>query len=98
MIIWTGWGIISLVLLVIGLLMGEQHIGGTYGDAIGVLIAAGINFGIARKVNNPEKDRILIDENTGERVAIKNRSTLFWIPMEWWSGIMILLAVVNLAS
>ncbi len=96
MLIWTGWGILCPILLFGGIFLGEDFIHETYGDGIGLAIAAVVNFFIARKVNNPANDRIVVDEQTGERLAIKKRSTLFWIPMEWWSAVMLVLSVVNI--
>lgn len=55
-------------------------------------IAAVVNFVIGLIVNNPTKDRIVVDEKTGERLMLKNRISLFWIPMEWWSVGIILMA------
>ena len=95
MIIWTGWGFLSAVFLIAGILLGQEYLGESSGDGIGLVIAAIVNFAVARFVNNPAKDRVLVDEVSGEKIALKKRSTLFWIPMEWMSALMIVLAVVN---
>lgn len=86
MIIWTGWGILAFIILAFG---------ATY-NAIGLFIAAILIFLIGRTLNNKESDKILIDPYTGEQYLIKNRHTLFWINMEWWSAISLFFAIVSL--
>lgn len=96
MIIWSGWGFFTAILFFAGIFVGVEAFGQEYGDVIGLTLAAAINFALGRFLNNPSKDRIVLDEVSGERIALKKRSTFFFIPMEWWSVLMIVAAAYNL--
>ncbi|MBS9773601.1 MAG: hypothetical protein KGV59_00370 [Tenacibaculum sp.] len=45
---------------------------------------------------NIKNERNLIDEETGERIKIRNQHTLFWIPMQYWGIIFLILGTVLL--
>lgn len=96
MVIWSGWGFITAILFVVGIFVGITVIGDEYGAVVGLVLMAIINFLIGRALNNPTKDRIVVDQDSGERIALKKRSTLFFIPMQWWSVVMIVFAVIDL--
>lgn len=102
LLIWSGWGLVTGAILGIGILFGIKvlgpEIGLEYGGALGLTLAAAVNFPIGRFLNNPNKDRIVVDEVTGERLALKKRSTLFFIPMQWWSVIALILVVINVLN
>lgn len=40
---------------------------------------------IGRRLNDPQRDRLLLNPATGERVRLVDRHDLFWINMEYWS-------------
>jgi hypothetical protein len=93
MIIWKGWGILSLLLAVVGVLGGVALGGGVFGSreagryavVAGLVVAAAVNWFIGRSLNQPRGDA-----NAG----VLNRHSLFFIPMEWWSAIMLVCAVL----
>jgi len=96
MIVWSGWGFLAAVIAIAGAVVGQLVLGDRYGIGLGFLLAAIVNFLLGRKLNDSSKDQIVVDEKTGERMALKRRSTLFFIPMEWWSILMVGVAVISL--
>ena len=52
---------------------------------IALLLCAFVTFFIGRKVNNPKKDKSVLNHNTGEQIISKRRSTFLGIPMQWWA-------------
>ena len=48
---------------------------------------------VGRRRLNGASGRALMDPATGEQVLLIKRHTLFWIPMQYWSAPMLLLAV-----
>ncbi len=105
MIIWSGFGGLVVVLALVGYgmgfavgsgLSGGTGAGGSIGGAAGLLLGAAAIWFIGRRLNDPRRDRILVDPQTGESVALRRRHTLFWIPMQWWAPFLALIAVVAL--
>ena len=99
MIIWSGWGI--LVPLIVVLVGGFAAIGGGddhagEGLAIGLFLSAIIIWIVGKKFNSGQ-DRRLLDPETGQEVLVKaGRHSLFFIPMQWWGPIVAGLGVVVL--
>lgn len=95
MIIWSGWGFLSVVIAVVvgGLttaltVLGLEKLGlGTWtgmGLVAGLAAAALVNWLVGIRLNQ-RPGRELIDAKTGERVVLRKRHSLFFIPMQWWS-------------
>lgn len=94
MIVWSGFGFLTAVLALLGLLIGNSLPGSIpYHASIGILLGAVVNWFVGKKLNNTP-GRILVDEETGERLQYKRKHTFFWIAMEWWSIILVVLAVL----
>lgn len=98
MIIWTGWGFVSAILFFAGAGIGFNIFENNFGVVIGLIVASAVNFPIGRAINDPSKDRIVVDSATGERMQLKKRSTLFFIPMEWWSVIMLIVSIIGVVG
>ena len=86
MIVWSGRGFLSIVVFFATLLLLNSILpeGSTDYTMIISSFVSGIfswYFGIIWNVKN---QRIVIDEETGQRIKIKNIHTLFWIPMQYW--------------
>ena len=60
--------------------------------AMAVLGAAGNAILVA---NTPSEDRIVIDKQTGKEFVLTERHTLFWIPIKYWTFIILGYAVVG---
>ena len=89
MIVWTGRGWVPIALLFAGGVLVEWLVESTLGVPYQdwpvslMLVAAGvIAFALGRAWNPP-----------GRPAA----HTLFWIPLQWWGPLLVILAIVNLA-
>jgi hypothetical protein len=98
MIVWSGRGFLSIVVLFATLFLCVAILP-KENDDIGFVITAfvtGIFSWVYGKKWNTQNERIVIDEKTGERLLIKNNHTLFWIPMQYWGVIFSILGVIIL--
>ena len=101
MLIWSGWGILIplIVVLVSGFFAiagGDDHAG--TGLAIGLILSGVIVWTVGKKLNG-KQDRTLIDPETGQPVRVKaGRHSLFFIPMQWWAPVCAALGIALLAA
>ncbi len=95
MIIWQGFGflaaLIPFVLLVLLSLLDKSNTF-TYGNEL-VLVVSAIAVWLVGKKLNGAKGKVLIDPEIKQEVLLKNKHTLFWIPMEWYGLLLGALAV-----
>ena len=89
MIVWSGWGFVSVLIFLLGLLlgaaMGNAGLPEGYAIGIGLLIGAAGNWFAGQALNDPARGRELIDAKTGQRVIYRPNHSLFWVPIQWWS-------------
>ena len=96
MIVWSGLGFLTALISFLSVAIFNSLLGQVpYRTSIGLLIAAAANWFLGKKLNGGE-GRTLIDEDTGERIEIKNKHTLFWVKMEWWSIALAIFAIMML--
>jgi len=106
--IWSGLGVLTLpiVALTVGItvalgMRGLEAIGrpdlAYLAFSLGLLLAAAVNWVVGRRLNRAP-GRELVDPSTGERVVLRRRHTLFWIPMEYLSVLLALAALVPLLA
>ncbi|MFV8354347.1 hypothetical protein ACNQGB_16485 [Flavobacterium sp. XS1P32] len=98
MIVWSGRGFLSIIVLLVTLLLCVSIFpteNADYGFIITAFVTGIFSWYFGTKWNT-ENERILIDEKTGQRLKIKNNHTLFWISMQYWGIIFILLGIVIL--
>ncbi|WP_424000869.1 hypothetical protein [Maribacter sp. IgM3_T14_3] len=98
MIIWSGRGFLSVLVLIATLFVcisifpdGMRD----YGFIVSLFVAGIFSWLFGKKWNS-KNERIVIDEQSGERLKIKNNHSLFWIPMQYWGVIFSVLAIVIL--
>jgi hypothetical protein len=109
MIIWSGWGFLVALIgvgsffgtqLVVNSLMQDDQFYQTNGwpKLVAFVVAALITWPVGRAFNRKGPDRELVDENTGERVVLSSGGghSLFFIPMEYWAPIFLVLGVIFL--
>jgi hypothetical protein len=111
MIVWSGWGILVAVVAVVSFLvtgfvinaaMQNDQYYETHGwpklVAFAFAVAALIVWPLGRAFNRPRPDRGLLDPRTGEPAVMTpgGGHTLFFIPMEYWAPILLVLGVVFL--
>ena len=87
MIIWSGWGILSVVFAVVGIVVG-----GIAGAAGGALVGGVVGGGAAAVLNHfvakaLGTGKIMIDPATNQQVMLKKSNSLFFIPMSWFTVI-----------
>jgi hypothetical protein len=62
--------------------------------ALALVISGVISWFLGKRLNKP-RGRTLIDKETGEEVILKNtRHRLFFIPMEYWGPILLVIALI----
>ena len=63
------------------------------------LVIGGVaTFFLGRWLNDPKRNRVLVDKETGQEVVDKPRNDLFWIPMEIWGGVLVVGGLVMFAA
>jgi len=98
MIVWKGWGILSVLVAAAtffaGAYIGDALIGSAphssgvrYGAAFGLAIGAVVNWFIGRSLNQPKREAA---------AGVFNRHSLFFVPMEYWSIALLLVSIVSL--
>jgi len=97
MVIWSGRGILSVLVLMVSMfvcvsLFHKEN--ADYMFSISFLVAGLFSWFFGKKWNRSQ--RILKDEETGKRIILKNRHTLFWIPMQYIGYIFIIGGIVIL--
>lgn len=102
MIVWSGWGILVVPLVVVtvgifGFATGAAGLNEVGGIIAGFLVAAPLTWLLGQKLNGPDASRTLVDPETGEAVVLRRRHSLFFIPVQYWSIPCVILAVVLLA-
>lgn len=89
MIIWSGRGVLSVLVLILSFAIFASVFPKGYSDIVFVLsflIAALFSWYMGKKWNSAET-KTLIDKETGQEVILKPNHSLFWIPMQYWGPI-----------
>ena len=104
MIIWRGWGILTVVTLFGGLLLAQLAVDAVAGDGtyesnsfmfggLGLVVGGIATYFLGRWLDRRDRPRNLVDEATGERVVMQARNDLFWVSMRTWGLIGIVAGV-----
>ncbi|MET7241866.1 hypothetical protein ABZT49_00710 [Methylobacterium sp. EM32] len=102
MIIWSGWGMLSALIAAAGLVgsvlldpaLARIGIPTPTGVVLVWIVAAAFNWWLGTRLNN-RPGRELVDPRTGQIVILRRRHTLFWIPMQYYSVLMVLLGALS---
>lgn len=98
MVIWQGFGIIIpfvVVLMTQGLIFVVDGLGGpgTYdGNQLWGATALGLSAILITTLGmylRRRGARVVIDKETGQELVLRSRHSLFFIPMEYWGGLLI---------
>lgn len=102
MVIWKGWGILAILILLVCSVLVEFASNALFGDGfyksstwatpLAFVLSAGIVYIVGIKLNN-KPGKILIDPENNQEVELKSIHSMFWIPMQYWSFIFVGLAV-----
>jgi hypothetical protein len=101
MIIWRGWGILTVVLLFGGLVLAQILVNAVAGDGtyesnsaafggLGVAVGGVATLLLGLWLERRNSPRHLVDKETGQEVLLEAKNDLFWIPMKVWGIIGIL--------
>ncbi|MDC2865105.1 hypothetical protein [Bacillus sp. BP-3] len=104
MIIWRGKGMLVALAFILGFMINailfsflqvnmEDKAGFILQGIFSTISIAMINYFFTKKFISDDV-RIFVDEKTGERVQIKDKSSLFFIPNKYWTWIILVLGVV----
>ncbi|UHC19880.1 hypothetical protein LRS73_33320 (plasmid) [Methylobacterium currus] len=101
MIIWSGWGMLSALIAAAGLFgsvlldpaLARIGIPTPTGVVLVWAAAAAFNWWLGTRLNH-RPGRELVDPRTGQTVILRRRHTLFWIPMQYYSVLMVLLGAL----
>ncbi|MDC0114890.1 hypothetical protein OAH83_01285 [Methylophilaceae bacterium] len=85
MIIWTGWGILSVVIGITPVLLLDPDISTSKEMGLAYILVGIANWYLGKYFNDKEKEQILLDEKTGKRVKLKKEHTIFFMKMEYFS-------------
>ncbi|WP_010233578.1 hypothetical protein [Clostridium arbusti] len=106
MIIWSGWGFLVAIILFINSFIGEllcRYITGNNEyyqqnswPLTVVLILTGVICWFLGKYLNKPNDKVYIDKQTGKEVRLSKTHKLFFIKMEYWGPILVIIGLVNL--
>jgi len=102
MLVWKGWGILALIIpLVISLSVGSA-LDSYYGEyfyknsAWAMPLVLGISsvvvFIVGYKINS-KPGKIVIDPENNEQIELKTTHSMFWIPLQYWSVIILAIAI-----
>lgn len=100
-IIWRGWGIVVIgivfITLLAGALLGVQlSLGRTAANVVIALtlVPAGVLTWLLGKRMNRNKNPRVIHPQTGQTVVIRNAHELFFIRVETWGAIMVVVGIL----
>lgn len=89
MIVWSGKGFLSVVILVASFALlanvfpKEQ---GDYAFVLAFFIAGAFSWFMGKKWNEGNA-RTVIDKTTGQEIVLKENHSLFWIKLQYWGFI-----------
>ncbi len=106
-IIWRGLGFLVAVIIFGCSLAANLIFNATRGEgyydhhkwpfAVSLIVSAAICWFLGDFLRK-RSDRIVIDKQTGKEFAVnRSRHALFFVPMHWWSPILLVIAVVLFA-
>lgn len=106
MVIWSGWGLLGLVIPAVTVFLttflASAALGSRYLSThnwpigLGIILGAGLVYLLSVKLDAP--GRMLVDPATGQRVILKRRDTLFWIPLRWIALIVAVFGLIMLLA
>ena len=100
MIVWEGRGGITALIIVasIGSVMASVNAMGLHVPDWQTYVAMAAIGAVANAIlvaNTPTVGRVVIDKETGKELVLSTRHTLFWIPIKYWTFIIIAYAVIG---
>lgn len=102
MLVWQGWGITAVLFPLVFVLIMESLIGSPLGSnlygakiwsvPLACILSAIPVFILGNKLNK-KPGRIVVDQETNEVIELKTKHTFFWVPLQYWSFIIVGISV-----
>jgi hypothetical protein len=89
MVVWSGKGILSVLVLVVAFVLFSSIIPKEYGDyafVLGFFSAGAFSWFFGKKWNEGQS-RTVVDKASGEEIVLTPNHSLFWIKMQYWGVI-----------
>ncbi|GJD95871.1 hypothetical protein [Methylobacterium iners] len=101
MIIWSGWGALTALIagaalfgsILLDPALARLGVPTPTGVVLVWVAAAVLNWILGTRLNN-RPGRELVDPRTGQVVVLRPRHTLFWIPMQYYSVLLLLIGAL----
>jgi predicted membrane metal-binding protein len=97
MIVWSGRGIFSILVLIVTFVLCAIIFPNDkmdYGIVTSLFVTAIFSWVFGKKWNN----LLFIDEETGQKIIIKSNHGIFWIKMQYWGIIFGIIGIIILAQ
>lgn len=98
MIVWSGRGILSVLVLVVSFVLFTSILPqelGDYGIVVGFFATGAFSWFMGKKWNEAD-GRTMIDKASGQEVHLTPNHSLFWIKMQYWGPVFGILGIVIL--
>lgn len=85
MVIWSGKGILSILVFIVACVISLKVLPEAHMDlslVLGCFVSGAFSWMFGKKWNNAQ--RIVIDEETGKQIALRGNHSIFFIKMQYW--------------
>lgn len=100
MIVWTGRGVLSALVLIVVFIIFNSVLPREYRDygfVLSFFVAAAFSWFFGKKWNE-EQSKTFIDKTTGQEVIVSPNHSLFWIKMQYWGIIFGIIGLIFLVQ
>lgn len=105
MIVWQGAGFAGVLVPIVFMLLGNYGLDKVFGagyysahawaPALMLIVSAAVLWWFGKRLDNlPVKE--LIDPKTQEKVILKEKHTIFWMPLHYFAVALVMLALLML--
>lgn len=101
MLIWRGYGFLTIILAGISFVLVELVVGKEFYNThnwvhmVGYIIAGVLCYFVGKELNK-NKDKIYVDKESGKEVMVRNSHSFIFIKMEYWGFIFPIVGIINL--
>jgi hypothetical protein len=100
LIIWQGRGGVTALIMILSMIivLVLVNVTGWHGPDWATYFAMAVPAAAANAIlaaNSPSDERVVIDKATGHEFTVSSRHTLFWIPIKYWTFIILVYPVVG---
>lgn len=104
-LIWRGWGILAFLIPLLFFVIGTgidfnlQSVTqvANYIPLVFLFLSAPVVWFLGVRLNS-KPPRKLIDPQTNQQVLLKKTHSLFWVPMQYWAIVVVILGLITIAT